>query len=190
MPVSLPAPAGAFLDQVDQALERIGQVVEEELGGLEPELLLRRPGEGRWSPAHCLAHLERTNALYREALSESLDAQAAGAGEPGELRGSFFGRIFAGMVGPDPAFRVRTPRVFRPESEAVGRGALAAFLEEQARWRELVASLRGLPLDRIRVTSPASRMVRLRASDVLAVVVNHEERHLAQARAAAAAPQA
>lgn len=196
MTVRLPAEAGAFLEEVEAALDGVAHAVEAGFGGLSPAALLWRPAPDRWSVAHCLAHLARTNTLYREALSAAFDGEETGHGaggpapqDPGrQLRGSWFGRIFAGMVGPEPAFKVTTPRIFRPPPETVESGALEAFLEEQRAWRALAGRARALSLDRVRVTSPASRWVRLRASDVFAVVVNHELRHLDQARAVVAAP--
>lgn len=202
MPLRLPADREPWLDDATDRLRAIADAVEEEMAGLPDAALVWRPGADRWSVAHCLAHLTRTNALYREALSGAFQevedvagegaadgsGGAAGKGVGRRLRGSWLGRLFARTVGPDPTFRVTTPSAFRPREEAVGPGAVADFLDEQRLWLELVGRGRSLPLDRIRIPSPAFSLLRLRASDVLAVVVNHEERHLDQARAVLAEP--
>ncbi len=79
MTVRLPAEAGAFLEEVEAALDGVAHAVEEGFGELSPEALLWRPTPARWSVAHCLAHLARTNALYRAALSEAFEEEETGA---------------------------------------------------------------------------------------------------------------
>lgn len=193
MTLRLPGERRAWLDQAEGALEAVASAVRREMAGLAPAELVWKPGADRWSVAHCLAHLTRTNRLYRDALAAGFDVVEAdgaprGNGDGVRLRGSWTGRLLARLVGPDVVVRVRAPTAFRPVEEAVGAGAPADFLEEQRRWIELVRRGRHLPLDEIRIASPVARLVRVRASDAVAIVVNHEERHLAQARAVLRAP--
>ncbi len=183
--VRLPAPRERFLASVREVLDEVTREVEEHLAPVDGGILVHPPGPKRWSAAHCLVHLTRTGALYRRDLSAAFEeAQGGAAALEDPVRGSFVGRLFAKAVGPDPKLRVQTPMAFRPDPEQVSAVAVDAFLEEQAAWRALLERAEGLPLDRIRVTSPVTRLLRLRASDALAVVANHEQRHLAQARAA------
>lgn len=181
--VRLPAPRDRFLASVRQVLEEVAREVGEHLAPVDGGLLVHSPGPKQWSAAHCLVHLTRTGALYRRDLTAAFDAAEASDGPLEDpVRGSFFGRLFLKAVGPDRRLRVKTPTAFRPDPEQVGADSVDAFLREQAAWLELLDRAEEFALDRVRIASPVTRLLRFRASDALAVVANHEQRHLAQAR--------
>lgn len=188
-----PAPTSpAFLRAVGEELRTARARSEERFADLDPmQLTWKPPGEG-WGVGECLEHLVLTNAHYLEHLEAGSDAFGPRSQDPRvPLRGSWFGRRFARAVGPDSFWRFPAPRALRPPPWAdrdasvdAGRGPdsiVARFLQQQDRLLELLPRLEGLPLDRVRIPSPATRLVRLKASDALRILVAHQWRHLAQA---------
>jgi hypothetical protein len=179
-----PLACDALLDDVGQELDAITDRVRERFGGLNSEQLVWQADEDRWGVGHCLVHLARLNELYRIRLGPALkEARARGREGPRPLRGSWFGRWFTSAVGPEAKRRVQTPPIFRPRQEVVVDAPLESFLAEQIRLRSLVEEARGLDLDRIRVTSPVSPLLRFKVSDAFRILVEHERRHLDQADA-------
>jgi hypothetical protein len=173
-----------LLDDVGQELDAVTHHVRERYANLTAEQLLWQPGPQRWGVGQCLVHLARLNELYRERLALTLEkARNQDRTSHGPLRGTWFGRWFTSVVGPDVRKRVQTPSLFRPRTEIVTATPVHTFLEEQGLLRALVERARGLDLDGIGVTSPASRLLRFRVSDAFRILVEHEKRHVNQADA-------
>ena len=193
MIVSLPAARATFLDEIDAGLDAVAVAVRREFEPLDQELLTRRPKPGAWSVAHCLDHLRHTNAEYRTRLAPALEEARrdgpSGGGRPeagGTLRSNWFERWFVRWMAPGGGMAVKAPKIFQPDEEPAGSDAVQGFLEEQGRLRELVAEARGLPVDRIKFGTPVTALLRLRVSTAFALLLNHEVRHLEQARRACA----
>ncbi len=77
--------------------------------------------------------------------------------------------------------KFKTPKVFAPKDVDVGPGVVAAFLEQQREIERVLEAAEGVDLMRIKVTSPASRLIRFRLGDALRLMVEHEKRHVLQA---------
>jgi hypothetical protein len=173
-----------LLDDVGLELDGLADRVRERFSGMTREQLMWQPEPDGWGVGQCLVHLARLNELYRERLAAVLrKGRHQGRRSRGPLRGTWLGRWFTSAVGPQATRRVRTPPIFRPRREVVADMPVDTFLEEQERLRALVEEARGLDLDRIGVTSPASPLLRLRVSDAFRVLVEHEKRHMNQAEA-------
>lgn len=177
-----PLESDALIDDLLAEVDRIAEEARASFAGLGHEPLTWRPRPDRWSIGECLAHLVRINQLYRDRIAPELaEARARGLYARRSLRGTWFGRWFTRAVGP-MGRRMPTPPLFQPREEIVDGDAVAAFLSEQRRLRDLVEAARGLDLDAIRLSSPSSALLRFRAGDALRMLVEHEKRHLAQAQ--------
>ena len=179
-------------------LQNQNQALREEVGalaaGLEPTLAERPPGPGRWSVAECVAHLAVTNDLYRPALTAAIQGARTGAdvGSPSEAPDSFplgwLARRMIASIEPPPRMRLKAPPAFRParagdneESAPDWPAALEAYQASNAHFAELLHQSRGLDLSRLRIASPASRLIRMRVSTAFAFLAAHDRRHLWQA---------
>lgn len=186
--------SAAFVRALGEEVRAIRERAEARWGELDPEALAWSPGEGRWSAGQCLEHLLLINAGYLGSLEGALERFAGAPRDPGlPVRDRRVGRFLAHAVGPEARRRLPAPRSLRPAKgsrpSSHGEGGapelrewpLPAFLEQQDRILRLLSRLEGLPLDRIRIPHPATRLLRLRASTALRMLVAHEWRHLAQA---------
>lgn len=182
-----PIAVDPFVAAVQAEVDGISRRVRDRFGALSSAQVAWQPAPERWGIGQCLVHLARVNELYRVRLTPLLhDARARGLGARRPLRGSWLGRWFTRAVGPEGR-PVRTPPVLRPRREAVDN-ALETFFAEQVRLQTLLDESRGLDLDRVRVSSPVSRLLRFHACDAFRILVEHEKRHVAQAEHVAAAP--
>jgi hypothetical protein len=138
-----------------------------------------------------VAHLNLTGRAYvpllRAALDEARALGAAGGGAPTRYRRDPVGWLIARMTGPLPGVgrfrigRVRTTPAFVPGGELTRDAVVAEF---DALQREQIALARagdGLPLDRVRVTSPFDARVRYGLYACLTILPGHQGRHLEQA---------
>ena len=101
-----------------------------------------------------------------------------GAEEP--IAKSFIGRRLIAAMRPGSSVRARAPKVFRPEDKPPPK-SWRHFLAGQATTAGLLRDAGGLPLNRLHVASPITRLLRLRLGESLVLLVVHQQRHLLQA---------
>jgi len=156
------------------------------VAGLSDAELLRSPGPGKWSIAHCLDHLATTAAAYRPGLENAI---ARGEAAPPErlppYRPGSLARWFIRAVGPQGR-SVPAPKVFRPPEQASPR-APERFAETQAALLELLRRADAIDLNRWKLRSPALSLLRFRVGEAFELTVRHNDRHLDQATRARAA---
>ena len=128
----------------------------------------------------CLDHLVRAHGLYLESIDRSL----AGSRFPsvpgvGFESGPIASR-FVRWLGPDSPRRLKTTRLFKPAAVEPGgtveTGLVGRFVEQQ---RDIVSAIdrcRGVDLQRTKVSSPASDLLRFRLGDALRLMVEHNKR--------------
>lgn len=163
--------------------------------GLASSRMLWKPGEGVWSIAECLLHLNITGRLYLAPIDRSIeDARRLGLTGEGPFRHGWLGNWFVRAVGPDVRARFPAPRIFRPPPPSGDTETILKEFERLGRdLEQRLLGARGLHLARARVASPVMPLVRVSLGQAFAVVEAHERRHLAQAervRASAAFPTA
>lgn len=176
-----PLTSEELVDDVVATLDRVTDTVRERFASLADRQIDWQPTPRSWGVGQCLAHLARISAVYRPPIQEALRrVGSGGARAGGALRGTWPGRAFTRLNGPG-GMKVRTPSLLRPPREAAGEDPRKAFLAEQGRLRALALEARGVDLDRARLVSPLSSLVRLTVGDALRVLATHELRHLGQA---------
>lgn len=190
----LPLGSRALVQDLLDEVRGIQDAVAARFGPLTPDQLRWSPGAGSWGVGECLDHLLRTNELYLAEVEPAVDSLEPVPDAEGLLiRGSLFGRWFTRAVGPDSRWKVPAPRRFRAggggsEPKPVPHDVVDRFLAQHDRIRSVVRRAEGRPLDRIRVRSPASALIRFRISDAMRAMLAHDRRHVAQAERVMARP--
>jgi hypothetical protein len=146
-----------------------------------------KEGSKVWSVAECIDHVRATNAAYRPNLARAIE-EAKGGGSPQEpYRVGRIARWFHAQIDPERNKRkVRAPGVFRPIMHSSDPTVLQRFLEEQREVERLLDEAHGVNLNRSKLSSPATKLLRLSIGEVFETIVLHERRHLQQARRVAA----
>lgn len=149
------------------------------------------PGDGRWSVAECVDHLNVTVRGYLPRMQTAIEG-ARGRGLVGQApypQRSFLGRMILHTLDPTANRTFRAPKVFRPaagphdfDQVCAGLGSGIDCLVELADLAD------GLALGRIRLASPAAPVPRLTLAEAFEIHALHIPRHLAQARAVLTAP--
>jgi hypothetical protein len=172
-----------FGSAIREQLVRHRREVEDLYAGRPRASLGWLPAPGVWSVAECLQHLVITDGHYLELTRASL-ARARGTALQSavtEVRGGPVAGWFVRQVGPDGKRRVQAPGVFQPGEVEVPEAVPESFLASQDRLVQLLDESLGFDLDRVRVPSPVSGIVRFRLGDVFRVICAHQRRHLDQA---------
>lgn len=148
----------------------------------------RRPAPDSWSPAECVAHLNLTSRAFIPQLRDALrEARGLGGSAPARYRMGVVGWLLRRMTGPGQGVKVKTTARFVPGSTAPAAELVAEFDALQDEQMELVRGADGVPIHRIRVTSPFNERLKYNAFAALSILPGHQHRHLEQAERAWAA---
>lgn len=159
-------------------------------GGLTAAQLNWRPAPERWGVGHCLEHMITSHEAMAPQMKEKI--AAARASQPGghhePWKSSFMGRFLIRSINPATGARkVRTQKVFYPR-EPARVDALDIFLRTLDDLERMILQCDGLDVGKVRIVSPALRLIRYNLGDALAILAFHSVRHLNQAEGVKAEP--
>lgn len=145
----------------------------------------RRPGDGGWSAAECVDHLNATARLYLPALGDAIDeARRNGlTGDRGDGR-TVPGRIVAWMMEPPARLKMKTFDEIEPRESHDPEALVAEFADLHGRLTTQAAAARDLDRKRIRVRSLLDSRLKLSLDDWYAFLAAHARRHIWQAEQA------
>jgi hypothetical protein len=174
------------LDDIVAQFERAQQRLHGVVAAVPDERWSRRADPARWSVAECVAHLNLTGQGYIPLLETALaQARALGGPAPRRYRQTLLGWLVARVVGPVPRgrrwSRARTIPAFVPAGDLPRAVVLAEFDRLQAAQIALTRAAAGLPLERVRITSPFNARVRYNIYSAFVILPRHQERHINQA---------
>jgi hypothetical protein len=142
-----------------------------------------QPAPGVWSISECVDHLNSTARAYLPRLDEAIGAAIRrGMYGEGPFKYSRLGRLFVWLNEPPPRVRIKAPKVFHPPPARPRHDIMAAFRAYQVQFIDRLRQANGLDLTRARVSSPVGSWLRFSLGSGFALMVAHEQRHLAQAR--------
>ncbi|MFN2501195.1 MAG: DinB family protein [Pyrinomonadaceae bacterium] len=168
-------------NEVLDKLREIESDVRSEFGSLSAEQLNWKPSESSWSVAQCLDHLIKTNA----AMLPAIDAKIAGASNSlwegwSPLTG-FFGRFLSNAMPRDnKKYKAPSKAIVPPSS--IEADIVDRFSASQAEVIEKVRALGSLDWDKTVITSPFMKLMTYRLTDGVTILVEHERRHIRQAK--------
>jgi DinB superfamily len=141
----------------------------------------------RWSVAECVAHLNLTSRAYVPLLRAALERARAlravsGEATPVRYRRDPVGWLLWRTAGPPVRLaRMRTTAPFVPEGDLPREEVIAEFDRLQAEQVACAREADGLPLDRVRITSPFNARLHYNLFACLTILPRHQHRHLWQA---------
>lgn len=170
------------IDRLLLELERAGSEARDLVASVTDDEFNWKSDPGTWSIGECLDHLVRTNEKYHRGLQRVTAGDALPSGRD-EWRAGLVGGMFLRLMEPPVRRKVSAPAAFRPEGSSFDREeTLERFMTAQRRIEELLVSLRGRDLSRLRVSSPVAKWLKFSVAAAFAIIASHERRHLWQAR--------
>jgi hypothetical protein len=175
----LPSKLAAIRDALTATTVRLHRLVDT----LDENAWSRGPGDGRWSIARCIEHLNMTSEayvpLFRDAFKDAR-ARALIAKDP-SYGLDLWGWLLVKSCDEPPRFSMKTPDEFvpptiEPKDKVVTeydvlQADLIAFLDEAA----------DLALGKIKITSPFNEKIKYNAYSAFRLIPAHQRRHLWQA---------
>lgn len=168
------------IDYLQEEIPRIREYVQANLAPLSTDQLNWQPSQKEWSIGQCLDHLLKTNTSYSEAIEKKLASTPAKEGQH-PFKYGLIGRYFINMMAPSPSFKVPSPPTIKPQRSQIDPGIIERFLKQQDDLEKLVRQASGHDLT-TKVPSPLFRLLRLQLGEMFVVMMQHEQRHLNQAK--------
>jgi len=180
--VSGPLALAPEVDDFRRQFQQIARDADDFVAPLSDLQFAWQPSADTWSVAQCIEHLNVTARVYLPKLDEAIaDAIRRGLYGSGPFHYSLLGRWFTRLQEPPPRFKLRAPNAFTPPAPRTRAEIMAAFKAYQVQYVDRLRQANGLDLARARVSSPASRWLRMSLGSGFAVMAAHERRHLWQA---------
>jgi hypothetical protein len=168
----------AIIDEFSRAHDRLRQLARD-----VPEASWsRRADSARWSVAECVAHLNLTSTAYVPLLRDGLArARLLDGPRPRRYRRDPLGWLLWRGAGPPVRVRVKTTAPFVPRGDELPAALIDEFSRLQAEQIACVREADGLPLGRVRITSPFDARLKYNLYACFTILPRHQHRHLWQA---------
>ncbi len=175
-------------DRVTNITSRLSDITRdarESFGPLASAQLNWKPSADSWSVAQCLDHLIKTNGEMLVAIDSKINGGKNRFLEKWSPLTGFFGRFLLKSLPVDEKkFKAPTARIVPPS--AIGPDIVDRFTDQQSIIVEKIVQLDAVDWDRTVITSPFMGLMTYRLSDGIEILVEHERRHLRQAKRVAA----
>jgi hypothetical protein len=173
----------ADLDTQIRATSGRAQAVVQRIGEAR---IAECPAPEKWSIAECLTHLRLTSEAYFPLWQQAFEnARSKGLADDRPFKLDFWGKMLCWFLDPPPKIRFKALAKFQPVECGPAAVVLPTFLSSQDRLLAAIAESHGLPLDRLKITSPFSRCLHYSVWSSFCVTAVHHRRHLWQAERAA-----
>lgn len=166
-----------------QELDKITQDFEMLFSNLTKEELNWRPYPGCWSIKQNLEHLILVNETYYPILAslKNNTYKPPFIAKSGFIV-SFLGKTVLNAVQPDRKKKMKTFPLWEPSFSEVNSDILLMFKNHQADLQQKIADSIDLVKKGVIISSPAKRMIVYKLETAFDIIVNHELRHLEQAK--------
>lgn len=157
---------------------------EDLTNGLTNEQINWRAAPDKWSIAECLSHLTITNNLYFKNAEPVIDKALAKI-QTGDnpIKIGLVGKIFMGFE-PPPKRRFKVPKLFSPRKDSTQiytSEVIQDFILSKNNMIDLIEKSDGLDLNKVKVASPVTKMIKIRLGEYFSIMAPHDRRHLWQA---------
>jgi hypothetical protein len=171
----------SLVDQLRANLRQAEQIFSSHTTGQ----LQHHPGQGRWSAAKCIAHLNLSNRAYLPLLDSAIEElREKKLSSDGPFRMNWNTLLLKYWLEPPSRLRLPTGASFQPMEVKEPTAVLEEFQTISKAFEDSLNSARGLALDRVKFVSPFAEKVKYSAYAAFVLIMAHDRRHLWQAEQA------
>ncbi|MBO9573026.1 MAG: DinB family protein [Chitinophagaceae bacterium] len=152
------------------------------LTALPDDILQAQPSPGQWSVAQTIEHLNFYSRYYLKAIEEALHRNQS---QPADIfKSGWFGNYFTKMMKPSAdntvKNKMKTMKSAIPDININGQEVLKQFIADQHVLLNLLQIARSANLNKLRVPTSISKMIKLKLGDTFRFFIAHEQRHFIQ----------
>lgn len=162
---------------IEQTRQIINQV--EQLKKLDNETLSWKSTPTSWCILECLEHLNLYGNFYLSEIENKIN-NATTRNEI-EFKSGFLGNYFAkSMLPKDKLNKMKTFKDKNPLNAKLDKSVIDNFLEQQMKLLDLLKQSRNVSLNKVKIQTSISSLIKLKLGDIFQFYINHIIRHLKQ----------
>lgn len=148
--------------------------------------LLQQPQPGSWSVVQCLEHLNSYGYFYLPRLHEAIsEGESKSLPAKPVFKSSWLGNYFTNLMKPKESGALRSkmqaPAGHRPVEQQDPETVIHAFISQQEQLLELLQRAQKVNIEKLRVATSLTSLLKLSAGDTFRFLIAHEQRHMLQA---------
>ena len=166
---------------IQSLLEQTGQIINEveKLKTYDLQTLTWRENETSWNILECLEHLNLYGDFYLQQIESKIKNSNTKADD--EFKSSLLGNYFAkSMLPKEKLNKMKTFRDKNPLNAKLDKMVINRFIDQQITLLELLNQSRKVSLNKVKIPTSISNLVRLKLGDTFQFFINHMIRHLNQ----------
>lgn len=172
--------------QIQNTIAQFDKVTAEAkslFGNLSAQQLNWKPAAEKWSIAQCLDHLIVSNSTYYPQFEEIASGKHKNSLYQNiKFISKFFGNYLIKETGAVVAKPMQSPPAFVPSQSEIAACIVSDFEIHQKEFVSAFQPLEHADLDKTIISSPALKIITYSLTDLFAILVGHEQRHLTQAK--------
>lgn len=160
----------------------------EEFHQLDLHTLTWKSNSSSWSILECMEHLNLYGDYYLLAIERAI--KKSNTKHDTEFKSGLLGNYFAkSMLPKEKLNKMNTFKDKNPLNAQLDKRVIDKFIEQQMQLLNLLDLSKNVSLNKIKITTSISRLIRMKLGDTLQFYVNHIIRHIAQMDRALAAQE-
>lgn len=166
---------------VKQLNSQIAEV--ESWNNIDEKTLSIKPNEKKWNALECIEHLNFYGEYYVPTLRKVL--KEVSKDSVAEFESSMLGGYFAKRMHPvDGAKPMKTLKETNSLNRSVNIEVINKFVEQQKGLAKIIEDSVNVNLKKTKASISFAKFIKLNIGDTFSVLVNHNERHIQQAKRA------
>lgn len=166
---------------IQTLIEQSRQIMKraESLKSLDLHTLTRKENMDAWSILECLEHLNLYGDFYLPQIESKIKSSTT---QPDiEFKCGLLGDYFAkSMLPKEKLNKMKTFKDKNPLNAKLDKTVIDRFLHQQIKMLELLKQSRQVSLNRVKIETTLSSLLRLKLGDTFRFIINHNIRHFGQ----------
>ncbi|MFT3681354.1 MAG: DinB family protein [Ferruginibacter sp.] len=161
----------------EQSAEAINMATQLKTASLQS--LTWRPAPGSWNTLECFEHLNLYGNFYIPAVEKAIGN--AKPQKDTEFRSGILGNYFANSMMPKEKLnRMKTFKDKDPIHADLDISVIDTFIQQQLTTIDLLKKAKEVSLNKIKIPTSISSLIRLKLGDTFRFLINHTSRHIKQ----------
>ncbi|MBN8652990.1 MAG: DinB family protein [Cytophagales bacterium] len=166
---------------IQNLIEQTRQILNKakRLEGMDAATLTWKHDPNAWNILECLEHLNLYGDYYLPEIEQSIKKSTIKS--VANFRSGWLGNYFAkSMLPKEKLNKMKTFKDKNPINRELNKTTLEKFIAQQEKLLNLLNTSQQVDLNKIRIKTSISNLVRLKLGDTFQFYINHIIRHLAQ----------
>ena len=166
---------------IQSLIEQTRQIINkaEKLKGNDFHTLTWKKDEISWNILECLEHLNLYGDFYLPEIENKIKMSTTKS--EAKFRNGFLGNYFAkSMLPKEKLNKMKTFKDKNPLNAKLDKRVIDKFIGQQVKTLDLLAQSRNVSLNKVRIRTSISSLIKLKLGDTFQFLINHIIRHLKQ----------